>query len=85
MIFFFFIQKASVHNIADDKTLGCFAKTLRSLVTILQSECETAINWLYNNKMIVNPDKFQLILLDKGRSYNTNIEVQETRKLDGLC
>ena len=26
--------------------------------------------------MIVNPDKFQVIILDKGRSDNTNIEVE---------
>ena len=38
--------------------------------------CEIAINWLYNSKMIVNPDKFLVILLDKGRSDNTNIEVE---------
>ena len=75
--FFFFIQKASVHKFADKNTLCSFAKTLRELVTILQSECETAINWLYNNKMIVNPDKFQVIFLDKGRSDNTNIEVEK--------
>ena len=74
--FFFFIPKASVHNFADDNTLYSFAKTLRGLVTILQSECEAAINWLHNNKMIVNRDKFQVIFLDKRRSDNTNIEVE---------
>ena len=42
---------------------------------ILQSECETAINQFHNNKMIVNPDKFQVILLGKGKSDNTNIGV----------
>ena len=56
--FFFFIPKASVDNFADDNTLWSFVKTLRELVMILQSECETSINWLYNNKMILNPDKF---------------------------
>ena len=30
-----------------------------------------AKSWLHNNKMIVNPDKFRVILLDKGRSDNT--------------
>ena len=74
--FFFFIPKAYAHNFADDNTLCCFAKTLRGLVTILQSECETAINWLHNNHMIVNPDKFQVIFLDKRRSDSTNIEVE---------
>ena len=74
--FLFFIPKASVHNFADDNILCSFAKTYRGLVTILQSECETAINWLHSNKMIVNPDKFQVIFLDKRRSDNTNIEVE---------
>ena len=74
--FFFFITKASAHNFADDNTLYSFAKTLRGLVTILQLECETAINWLHSNKMIVNPDKFQVIFLDKRRSDNTNTEVE---------
>ena len=43
---------------------------------ILQSECERAINWLRSNKMIVNPDKFQVILLDKRRSDSTNTKVE---------
>ena len=82
--FFFIIPKASVHNFTDDNTLCSFAKTFREIVRILQSECETTINWLYSNKMIVNPDKFQLILLDKCRSDKTNIEVEETKKSDLL-
>ena len=73
---FLFIPKASVHNFAVDNTLCSFTKTLRRLVTILQSECKTAINWLHNNKMIANPDKFQVIFLDKRRSDNTNIEAE---------
>ena len=74
-IFLFFIPKASVRNFADDNTLCSSAKTLNGLVTILQSECETT-NWLHSNKMIVNPDNFQVILLDKGRSDKANIEVE---------
>ena len=52
--FFFFISKTSVHNFADDNTLASFASTLKELLPILESECEAAINWLHNNKMIVN-------------------------------
>ena len=76
MIFSFFIPKGFVGNFADDNTLCSFAKTLSGLVTILQSEGETAINWLHNNKMIVNPDKFQVVFLAKRRSDNTNIELE---------
>ena len=73
---FFFILKDSVHNFADDNTLASFPTTLKELLAISESECEAAINWLHNNKMIVNPDKFQVILLDKRGSDNTNIEVK---------
>ena len=72
--FSFFSQKASVRNFAFDNTLASFASTLKELRPISESECETATNWLQNNKMIVNPDKFQVILLDKSGSENTNIE-----------
>ena len=74
--FFFFIPKASVHNFVDDNTLACFESTTKKLLLILESECETAINWLHNNKIIVNSDKFQVILLEKRGSNNTNIEVK---------
>ena len=73
--FFFFIPKASVYNFADDNTLAIFASTLKELLQILEPECEITINWLHNNKMIVNPDKFQVILLDKRGFDNTNTEV----------
>ena len=73
--FFYFVPKASVHNFADEDTLASFASTLKELLSILESECEAATNWLYNSKMFVNPVKFQTILLDKRGSDNTNIEV----------
>ena len=60
--FFFFFPKTSVYNFADDNALS--GKTLRELVTILESECEIAINWPYNNKMIANVEEFHIILLD---------------------
>ena len=63
---FFFIPKASVHNLLDDNTLASFASTLKELLPILESECKAAINWLQNNKMIVNPDKFQVIFVGKS-------------------
>ena len=70
----FFIKKASVCNFGDDNTLASFASILEELLPLLESECEAAIDWLHNNKMIVNPDKFQVILFNKRSSDNTNIE-----------
>ena len=65
--FFFFIPKASAHNFALDHTLASFASALKELMPI---------NWLHNNKMIVNPHKFQVVPLDKGGLDNTNIELK---------
>ena len=63
--FFFFMCNVSVHKFADDNSLSSFAKTVNNLVSILESESGCAMNWFRYNNMIVNPDKFQSILLDK--------------------
>ena len=53
----------------------------KELLPILESECDAPISWLHNNKKIVNPDKFQVILLDKLNSNNTNIKVKIGNKI----
>ena len=42
------------------------------MIDVLQSGSEIIIDWFKNNKMIVNPDKFQAILLDKRKSDHKN-------------
>ena len=74
--FFFFIPSASFHNFADDNTLTSCGSTFEELLPILESECEAAINWLHSNKMIVNPDKFQVIFLNKRGSDNAKIKLK---------
>ena len=53
-----------MHNFADDNTLACFSKTIRELIESLESVCGVALNWFNENKMIVNPGKFQAIIID---------------------
>ena len=43
---------------------------------LCEPECEVVVNWLHNNQMIVNSDKFQVILPDKCSSDNSNMEVK---------
>ena len=33
----------------------------------LENECELALTWLINNKMMVNPNKFQAILFTESK------------------
>ena len=58
---------ASAHNYADENTLTNFGKTLEDLIKKLEHECEVALTWFMNNNMIVNPNKFQAILLNKSK------------------
>ena len=39
----------------------------------LESESNIAIDWFTKNEMVINPDKFQAIILDKKKSNLTNI------------
>ena len=48
---------ASAHNYADDNTTN-FGKTLEDLFKKLEHECEVALTWFRNNKIMVNPNKF---------------------------
>ena len=44
--------------------------------TKCEVECKAAINWLYNNKVIVKTDKFRVVPLDKSRSDDAGTEVE---------
>ena len=72
---FFFISIASVHSFADDNTLSAFAENVSKLINILQSESEVRTDWFKENQMIVNPDKFQVIIIDKKEGDHTNENV----------
>ena len=56
-----------MHNFADGNSLSAAAKTVTELKNTLKSESEAIIDWLKNNKMIVNQEKFQAIILDKQK------------------
>ena len=69
---FFFTESSSIYNFADDNTLSAWANTVSDLTNKLESDSTIAIEWFKMNKMIVNPNKFQAIVLNKKRSDLTN-------------
>ena len=69
--FNYFINNANVHNFTDDNTLTTFAQNVGTLISILESESKIAIVWFETNKMIVNPGKFQSIIIDKKKQDHT--------------
>ena len=69
--FYYFIKNANVHNFAEDSTLTTFAQNVGTLMSILESDSKIAIAWFETNKMIVNPGKFQSIIIDKKKQDHT--------------
>ena len=56
--FYKFIKNANVHNLADDNTLTTFDENVRTLIAVLESESNVAIDCFKTNKMIANSGKF---------------------------
>ena len=50
--------------------MSSFSKTIEGFLHILQSK------WFKENKVIVNADKFQVLLIDKRKQDHTNKVVQ---------
>ena len=45
--------------------IAAFVTAVLRLIKILESKSEVVIDWFKKNKMVVNPDKFQAVILDK--------------------
>ena len=67
----------SIHDFAGDNTLSAWTNTISDLISKLESDSNIAIERFKMNKMIVNLDKFQAIVLNKKRSdlINTNFQI----------
>ena len=63
----FSIEKVDIINYADDNTISAHAKSIPELIKLLENESEIAINWFRSNEMIVNPDKFQAIIINRNK------------------
>ena len=61
----------------DDSTIRTAQNTIKELVSTLEKESQASIDWFKSNEMIVNPDKFQAIIVKKNNamkdSYLLNI------------
>ena len=81
--FFYFVDKASVHNFADDNSLSAFESNIKNLRLILECESKKA-TWFQSNKMIVNPGKFQGIIIDKKKQNHTPEYISSIKKIQKL-
>ena len=55
-----------------------FESYIKNLKLIIESESKTAISWFQSNKRIVNPGKFQGIIIDKKKQdQNTSVPINQ--------
>ena len=59
-------------NFADDNTIYAAKRDLNELLRLLEKESEVAIKWFSDNNMIVNPKKFQAIIINRQNRPNHN-------------
>ena len=77
-----FIKKSSLYNFAGDNTITAFEKDIALLKETLQNEAEIAIQWFKDNFMIVNPGKFQAMVINRfGKMENKHEMYIENKKI----
>ena len=62
---FYFVDQSSLYNYADDNTLSFATPDFNKLISVLQAESNSLIDWFHFNCMKANPDKFQAIAIGK--------------------
>ena len=77
---YLWVSKTDLLNFADDNTISAAENTIEKLISTLEQDSQAAIDWFKINEMIVNPDKFQAIVVKKNcrmkDSYALNINKQ---------
>ena len=75
------LKMAELYNFADYNTISIASKNMSNLIQTLEKQSETAVEWLNQNKMIVNPNKFQAMLLEKETKITNNVLRSINRQL----
>ena len=78
---FYFIKDAQHLNFANDNTTATFSNSVDDLITDLQKE--SGNEWFCSNKMVVNPNIFQSIVINRlGRLKNSYYLLTDNHKID---
>ena len=72
----FFLLGSDLHNFADDNTVTAVAETTQDLINSLEFKTSNAIEWMKDNDMIANPNKFKAIVLTKTDHNTAGIRLE---------
>ena len=68
-------DKTELCNFADDNTLYSKDKDIEKLKANLMTGLNSILHWFKINEMLVNPEKFQIIFMDKRGGIHENISM----------
>ena len=72
----FFLLGSDLHNFADDNTVTAVAETTQDLINSLEVKTSNAIEWMEDNDMMANPNKFKAIVLTKTDHNTAGIRLE---------
>ena len=75
LFIYYFITTAPIYNFVDGKTLSAFSKIISELMNIFEKESLVIVVLFQGNKVIVNPDKFQALIINRRRQGHTNRQI----------
>ena len=89
---FLFIENCALYNNADENSMSYSLTTLQNVLSNLRFDCNIAIDWLDENGMKANPNKFQFMFLSPNASddielkfdRNTNLNSERSVKALGV-
>ena len=61
----FILPGSDLHNFADDNSVTAVAETIQDLINSLEVKTSYIIEWMKDNDVIANPNKFKAIALTK--------------------
>ena len=76
----FFLLGSDLHNFADDNTVTAVAESIQDVINSLEVKISNAIEWMKDNDMIANSDKFKTIVLTKTDHNTAGIRLEFCKK-----
>ena len=72
----FFLLGADLHNFADNNTVTAVAETIQDVINSLEVKTSNAIEWMKDNDLTADPNKFKAIVLNKTDHNTAGIRLE---------
>ena len=71
---FLFTSNSEIANYADDDSPYVFKQDIESVITKLGEDSQSLIEWVNNNALRANPDKFHLLISSSDENISINVD-----------